>query len=296
MKKLILLITMLPAVLISAYVKAQGHFDAFSATYAISEGNQYEQQNNEAGIEDISVNVKVPQEKGNGNVEVFGMMLNSLYINNDNSEDIRCWSAGLNYSYVFRNEKRSLQLTFIPKVNSDFENGSRDVLQLGGVVLATRKSSERFKYKYGLYYNHECFGHFFVPLAGFEWKVNNSWQVYGTLPMNATVACRITKRLVTGFNFTGIIASFRLKNDQYLHKSSNELYGFADIYIAKNLLLQGRVGYGIARSYRLYEAGDEMDFGISALKFGDDRRQVNDDLKDGSLLQASLIYRVRTNK
>lgn len=293
MKKDLLIIVLM--LLAGMQASAQGHFDVFSGTYGFSQGDTHKGGAGEANIEEMALNVRVPNKKDNGDVEVFGAMLSSLFINNENEDDVRCWSAGLNYSYLFRKGARSLQLTVIPKISSDFENSSREVLQLGSLVLATHKSSERFKYKYGLYYNRECFGHFLVPLAGFEWKPGNRWLVYATLPMNATAACKLGDRLTTGFNFTGIISSFRLRNDQYLHKSTNELSGFADFYIAQNLLLQARMGYTVGRSYRLYDSSDKIDLGISALKLGDDRKQLNDNIKDGVLLQAGLIYRVKTD-
>ena len=276
--------------------QGQGHFDVLQGSFTASPGNAHDSTKGETDVQDMAINIKIPQENKKGDVEVFGLMVSSCSLNNDNGEDLRFWSAGINYSYIFKNDGRSLQLTFVPKVNSDLKNESRDILQLGGVVLATHKKNDRLKYKYGIYYNRECFGHFFVPLAGIEWKPSEKWMVYGTLPMNFTAAYKFADKLTTGFNFTGIITSFRLKNDQYLHKSTNELYGFADFYMTDNLLLQARAGYAVGRSYRLYDADDKMDLGISALKFGDDRRQLNDDMKDGLLLQAGLIYRVKTDK
>jgi hypothetical protein len=276
--------------------RAQNHFDVFSGSYTTSTAGPEVAGEGETEIEEMSLSIKVPWENEENDVEVFGVMASSMLLDKEKGDDIRCWSVGLNYSYILKDNDRSLQFTFVPKVNYDFSNGSSGILQLGGLVLATRKKSETFKYKYGLYYNRECFGHFFVPLAGFEWKPNDRWMVYGILPMNATAAFKLSDKVTTGFNFTGIITSFRLEKDRYLHKSTNELYGFADLYILKNLLVQARAGYVLGRSYRIYDAGDKMDIGISALKFGDERRQLNDEIRDGMLYQVGLIYRVKTDK
>ena len=61
------------------------------------------------------------------------------------------------------------------------------------------------------------------------------------------------------------------------------------------MLLRLKAGYSTS-NYAVYETGDEIDFGLSAFRFGDDRRQVNPDISGGILLKLEAIYRFNIAK
>jgi hypothetical protein len=43
----------------------------------------------------------------------------------------------------------------------------------------------------------------------------------------------------------------------------------------------------------VYNSGDQYDFALSAVRFGDDRLQQNADFKNGLMFQTRLIYRLQ---
>jgi hypothetical protein len=82
--------------------------------------------------------------------------------------------------------------------------------------------------------------------------------------------------------------------DAYWVKSTNELYGYLHWEPLRGLIVQGRVGFSVARKFSLYAMGDELDWALMSIKFGDDRTSLNSDFADGSIFQLRLIYRYYT--
>jgi hypothetical protein len=80
-------------------------------------------------------------------------------------------------------------------------------------------------------------------------------------------------------------------NNEYLVKRSNELFIYAHFDLSQSIILKTRVGYTIGRQYALYDAEDQVTFGFSAFRFGDDREQLNRDFADGMIFKIDLIYR-----
>jgi hypothetical protein len=74
--------------------------------------------------------------------------------------------------------------------------GFKDNNQAGGAVLLTYKKHPDLKYKFGLFYNREFFGNFFVPLAGIDWKINNRLQLFGVLPGNLVLERKVSRRFL----------------------------------------------------------------------------------------------------
>lgn len=54
--------------------------------------------------------------------------------------------------------------------------------QAGGFVVMNYKVNPKLTLKAGLYYNREAFGNFFMPIAGLEYKIDSSFQIWGALP------------------------------------------------------------------------------------------------------------------
>ena len=52
------------------------------------------------------------------------------------------------------------------------------------------------------------------------------------------------------------------------------------------------MGYAISRNYKVYDANDKIDLALSSIYFGDDRTQLNERFKDGSIFKVELFYRL----
>lgn len=195
-------------------------------------------------------------------------------------------------------DKFQLLAMAIPRLSSDLKDVSGADFLYGGLLLLTHKKRPGLSYKYGFYYGQEFFGPMIVPIFGIDWKINQKWRFFGNLPIRATLQYKLHPRIATGLNFIANVTSFRMSEERqgiYLHKSTNELYWFADWYLTKKIVLRTEIGRTILRSFRTFARNDQLDTSISLLKFGE-RKQLNRDLEDGNVFGVSLIYRFPIEK
>ena len=80
-----------------------------------------------------------------------------------------------------------------------------------------------------------------------------------------------------------------------MHHLSNEIAAHIGYEPVKGLILRGMAGVSLGRSFREYQTGDKIDFGLSLFRFGDDRVPLNTDFADGLFYRAELAYRVYLN-
>src|SRR5260221_749138 len=78
----------------------------------------------------------------------------------------------------------SLTLSLIPRWNGYNNKLLNDNFQAVGAVLLTYKRNPTLKYKFGMYYNSEFSGAFFMPLLGLDWKIDDRNYLFGVLPGN----------------------------------------------------------------------------------------------------------------
>ena len=239
--------------------------------------------------------MRLPIKMKNGDALIFGIGGNIISIVPEKRKSTGIYAATLQLGYNRNwNEEWATQFFLLPRLAASKSGMKTDDLQIGGLVLNTKKVTDDFKFRFGAYYNSEFFGNFFVPVFGFDWKPDSTWQIYGNLPLNTTVLCKAKPKLHFGFQFTGIITSYFLNaENHYLQRSTNDLCLFADIWLGKHLVLQPKAGFALGRSYREYDENDQIDFAISLVKFGDDRVQLNHNILDSPVAQFSLIYRVK---
>jgi hypothetical protein len=55
-------------------------------------------------------------------------------------------------------------------------------------------------------------------------------------------------------------------------------------------------GVSLGRSFREYQTGDKIDFGLSLFRFGDDRVPLNRDFEDGAFGRVEVAYRYYLSK
>jgi hypothetical protein len=252
------------AILVATFIHSQPFVDIvnfnsqfFSSTYADSAKSKNK-------TNDYVLNLFLPKEFKNGNtllVRLNSEQLHSerLLLKSNSSYDLYSISMPLGFQFVLPNKKWKLLLMAIPKINSDFKNSHYNDLQLGGTSLVTYTAKENLKFKLGLYYNREYFGNFFVPLVGMDWKVNDRLSFYGVLPNNYRMEIKLNKFLYTGLAFKSFQRSYRLANelnDDFVWVRESSLKVFLDIYIGKNLVLFGDVGYTFRYRLVQYQHGN----------------------------------------
>ena len=164
------------------------------------------------------------------------------------------------------NPKLKAMMVAVPKIATDFKDIDNRDFQLGGALLFTYIKKNSLKFKFGLYYNREFFGNFFMPLLGIDWKVNSNAYIFGVLPgaMNFEYKLK-NKKLYTGISYRCITASYRLSNEYgkfYVRQGhtfwgDNQIKIFLNYYLSKQLIVFGELGYASLHYFQQYSDSKE---------------------------------------
>ncbi|OLY90854.1 hypothetical protein SAMN05444008_11797 [Cnuella takakiae] len=176
-------------------------------------------------------------------------------------------------------------IALIPRWNGQGVKGS-DKFQMGGLFLATLTRKPGLKYKMGLYYNHEFFGNFVVPVLGIEYRIKPGLQLFGNLPGSLTLEKKVNSRFYYGASFRAITNSYRYQNNggtplRFIRIDENQLQGFADWYLSRQLVLTSEFGHSFFRRFRLGQEG------------GQSKYDVQEKFNDGVVARLALAYRLR---
>jgi hypothetical protein len=207
-----------------------------------------------------------------------------------------CLKIGTNLKF---SDRYTATIVLLPKYAGDFSDGTSQNYQVGVMAFLKRKISERFNYRYGFYYNSERFGPFVVPIFGLYYQSENSkFETTLMLPIQADASYEIAKSVRLGLNYNGQVRSYHFNeaakstSPMYLQKISNELYAYLKWQLNKNISVSARVGQSLGRKYKVFEEGEKVSFGMPLLYFGDQRKQLNTNFKDGQLYQLIISFRV----
>jgi hypothetical protein len=279
---------------------AQNYVDIAKLYYNTSALNEFENSNAETRVSELGLDLAYPILLKSGDAVLTGMTAERTRVTLNDAwgySDLTSLAlrVGVNKKH---SDKWSGSYILIPKLASDFNRSSSKDFQMGAVVLMRYTKNERKNYRVGLYYNSDLFGPFFVPLFGLYYlSPNNKFEANITLPVSADIHYKLNTTLHAGFNFTSQIRTFRLNEPTlatgagYVRKASNEACLYLKVNFTKNISLQGRVGYTVGRSYRVYNEDDKVDVGLMSMAIGDSRTQLNTDFSNGMIYQAVLLYR-----
>lgn len=238
-------------------------------------------------------NMLLPKQFKNGNSLLF--RINSEIIQSTRtaettiSSNLSSISIAFGYQWVSTSQKWKSTLFVLPKVASDFEKSlSKNDWQYGALFLENYKVNGRLQIKAGLYYNHEAFGNFFVPLLGVDWKATERWNFYGILPTNYKIEYNILKnKLYSGINYKAQTRSFHsttTPTDEYVRYDEAVLKGFVDYFVFKNIVVNAEVGYSLGKNLLQYHSNSN-DASNSNL--------IYTPLKRHPIFTIGLAYRIR---
>jgi hypothetical protein len=191
-----------------------------------------------------------------------------------------------------KNDRWTTLFLLIPRQAADFQHMYFHDLQLGGAVVYTYAWKKDLKLKFGLYYNREFFGNYFMPLAGLDWKVDDHLNIWGLLPGGLNIMYSFNKAVSCGIKYQSITASYRSQgsNDKvYIREgetfwSDQQISLHGDIYVIKNLVLYA--GFGMTGFHYFQEYNRHHDMLKNMPEFQQSR--------DRGFLYGGLAFRVST--
>lgn len=215
---------------------------------------------------------------------------NTSGLNKSSDATLNMYLLGIGWQHKF-NEKFTVLVLALPKIASDLEDklGSED-LQFGGSFLINYKLRKNQRYKFGLYYNREPFGNFFVPLLGADVQLGKKDWIYGQLPLFFRYEHQFSQKIYSGLGMRFFGRSYRLGsdlNDNYAFVQENQFKVFTDYYLTKTLVLFGEIGRTVGYGFKNYKQGPRTDRQQNPLAF----RPV----KDGFFFNLGVCYRVRAD-
>jgi len=283
--------------------EGQNYVDILKLSASTTPLNTFDSSNSKSKLIQTDADLSIPIKLNERTAVVSGVINESFQTKLfPNGQTMSFGSTTIKLGINHRmNDKWTATMVLLPKIASDYGNYHTGDLQLGGVGIFKFKKSEHVNYKFGLYYNNELFGPFFVPMAGLYYlSPNKKLEANLMLPLTADINYQIIPKVSIGANFNGQIRSYHLTHalpehsDTYLSRSTNEFYAYLKFTLGKNVVLQTKVGQSIARNFRVYDRNDKVTFGLPATFIGGNRKQLNSDFSDGMIFQATFIFRVAT--
>jgi len=296
-KKIVLVLLFLPF-----FISAQEYVDVLKIGYSHTFDATFKGTDESTDVEGFETELTLPiviNEKfvfvtgANFSAHTLQLFPNATYTNLY-STTLKLGLA-TNHSEVW-----SSTFVFLPKVASDYQNLSGDDFYYGGYAVMKQKKSEHLTIRYGLYGSTEAFGIFATPMIGVYYKSPNTrFEIDASLPIVADVNYTFGRTTI-GFDYFGIGRSFNVSQDEfseyYIEQSPLEFAGYLQLNtLKKSVLLRAKVGY-TSNIHEVYEQGDKLDIRISAFSFGDDRTQLNPDIKGSVFIKFEAIYRLHFEK
>ena len=290
-------------------VNAQNWIDLANVFWRVSPYNGIEGSTEKRHLNTYVADAKLPVVINDKNVFILGLehqhntitstASSALYPNYTFSSSMM--QLGWEHKW---NDRSKMLFMAIPRFNSDYKDVSLRHFQLGGLALGTTKRNENFDWKYGLYYNGELFGPMFVPLFGFNWKMNDHWRFKLIVPLNFELSYKPGDRFRAGIRFDGVNASYAYQaiegvplSNGYIDKADNNAWLFSEFHFGKNIWFHLKAGHSVLRKYRYFTEGDKMSMKLGPVNIGDDRN-FNDPktvpvlFKNGFSFEARFIYRL----
>lgn len=295
----VLLKTTFALILIPFYTSAQEYINLVKIGYGQSFNNEFKDINSSTQISffDSDINFPIPINEKHVLVTGFSFSVNNLQLYPE-ADLTNLYSSTLKLGIASKfSEKWSATIVFLPKMASDYENISNDDFYYGGFGVLKLQKKENLIYRFGFYASSEAYGFYGTPIIGWYYNSpNKRFEMDVSLPLVANINYRIGFATI-GFDYIGIGRTFNLTkyniSQRYVDMSSLEFSNYLQFNALQNsVLLRAKFGYATS-GYDVYPNGENIDFGLTGLKFGDDREQLNPEIEGGLFLKFELIYRLK---
>jgi len=276
---------------------AQDYVDIFRIGYGETFNNDFEGTNSSTSIRSFEVGLTFPVVLNDNHAFITGadFSTNNLQLFPE-AERTSLYSTNIKLGLASTySERWSSTIVLLPKIASDYNDISSDDFYLGGFALLKLQKKENLIYRFGVYGSQEAFGFFTTPIIGWYYlSPNKKFEMDISLPISADVSYDLGKTTI-GMDYFGIGRSFNIKKenqpDTYVDLSSLEFAAYWQFnFLDKSVLLRTKLGYS-SNNYEVYTDGETIDLGLSAFSFGDDRTQLNPEMKGGFFAKIEAIYR-----
>jgi len=276
---------------------AQDYVDIFKIGYGETFNNNFEGTSSSTRIKSFEVGLTLPVVLNENNALITGadFSVNDLQLF-PGAERTSLYSTNIKLGLASTySERWSSTIILLPKIASDYSNISGDDFYLGGFALLKLQKKENLIYRFGVYVSQEAYGFFTTPIIGWYYlSPNKKFEMDMSLPISADVSYALGKTTI-GMDYFGIGRSFNIKkenqSDTYVDLSSLEFAAYWQFnFLDKSVLLRTKLGYS-SNNYEVYADGENIDLGLSAFSFGDDRTQLNPEMSGSFFAKIEAIYR-----
>ena len=285
MKKIFLFI----AILFPFFLKAQPFIDIVNLNFQEIKTTYEDSLHSKNRTQNSNMTFCIPKVFDNGNTFLFRLGAEQLTSSIDSSHySLYSFSMPVGFQFVSKSKKWKMLVMGIPRISSDLQDDlSKDILY-GGTTLFTYVKNDSLKFKFGLYYNRECFGNFFVPLIGIDWKATKHINVYGILPNNIRIEYSFGDGFYAGVGYKNYQRSYRLFkgfDNDFVRVRESQVKVFGEFFVWKKVLFFAELGYTLNYSFIQY---DELNVKEEHLD-----HPVYTPIKNNFTLTAGLAYRMR---
>lgn len=240
-----------------------------------------------------ALNIFIPKKFKNENALLIRGGFTNIHSQIDSAySNLYSISLPIGFQFVSKSKKWKTMIMGIPKINGDLRDNISKDFQYGGILLFTYvKNDSLLKLKFGLFYNRESFGNFFVPLLGIDWKATKRISVYGILPNNMRIEYKVCEKFYFGLGFKNYKRSYRLSadlNDDYVVVKETQAKLFAEFFVWKKMLLFADLSYAVKYDFGQFADGTDYKKD-TALVYN----RVYTPMNSGFLFTTGLAYRIR---
>lgn len=273
----------------SFLLKAQPYIDIFSVSYQRMNPSHVlsNEDKEDVTVDEFTVFANVPLKFDNDVLLISATYDQQKQSYKDSSYDQSLLSSLLAVTYIkqLKSEKWKLIIAGIPRFNSTDNTFSANTFQLGFAAMGIYQKNEKTKYRFGLYYNNEFFGPYFIPLIGIETSLNSKLKLFCLLPNFAHLEYKFSKSFYGGFAFRGITTSYRLENkNSFFRMDEGQLKLYLNYYFKKQHVFFLEFGH---TANRIFQNGIRLEGKTVAAKM-----PVNESF----IFKAGYAFRIRLDE
>lgn len=292
MKKLTFLFLFYPL-----FIQAQQYIDVLKIDYGSAFNSSFNEANTSTEINTFNLGLTLPIVLNDKHALITGVNFsrdNLQLFPNAQYTTIYSTALKLGMSTTF-SKAWSSKIILLPKIASDYKNITTKDLFMGGIALFEFKKSKNLKFQFGAYASSEAFSLFATPVFGIYYKNPNNGLMISALLPNAFDISYPVKKTRIGFDFSGIVRSFNVTQENtpslYVEKNPLEFSGYLQFNaLPKKILLCAKIGY-TTNTYAVYADNEKVDLMFPLVGIGDDRIQLNPMMSGGLFIRVEAIYR-----